>query len=136
MMLMLALLLATPDADRRAIDAAMAESVAGWNAGDVSRFMDVYSEDAATSFVAGDGLVRGKTAMTARYRAKYDFSDAAKRGALTIERLDYRPLGPGYALYIGRYTLRYADGHSASGPTSLVLHHEAGGWKIIADHSS
>jgi uncharacterized protein (TIGR02246 family) len=133
---MLALLLATPDADRRAIDAAMAESVAGWNAGDVSRFMAVYSDDAATSFVAGDGLVRGKTAMTARYRAKYDFSDAAKRGALTIERLDYRPLGPGYALYIGRYTLRYLDGHSASGPTSLVLHHEAGGWKIIADHSS
>jgi uncharacterized protein (TIGR02246 family) len=136
MMLMLALLMVTPDADRRAIDAAMAESVAGWNAGDVSRFMEVYSDDAATSFVAGDGLVRGKTAMTARYRAKYDFSDAAKRGALTIERLDYRPLGPGYALYIGRYTLRYSDGHSASGPTSLVLHHEAGGWKIIADHSS
>jgi len=81
-------------------------------------------------------VVRGKTAMIARYRAKYDFSDPVKRGTLAIERLDYRPLGRDYALYIGRYTLRYPDGHSASGPTSLVLHHEAGGWKIIADHSS
>lgn len=136
MLWMVGLALVAADPAGRAIDAAMAQSVAGWNAGDIDRFMAVYSDDAATSFVAGDGLVRGKQAMAARYRAKYDFSDAAKRGALTIDRLDYRPLGAGYALYIGRYTLRYPDGHSASGPTSLVLHQEAGGWKIVADHSS
>lgn len=136
MLWMVGLALVAADPAERAIDAAMAQSVAGWNAGDINRFMAVYSDDAATSFVAGDGLVRGKQAMAARYRAKYDFSDAAKRGALTIDRLDYRPLGAGYALYIGRYTLRYPDGHSASGPTSLVLHQEAGGWKIVADHSS
>lgn len=136
MLWMVGLALVAADPAEWAIDAAMAQSVAGWNAGDIDRFMAVYSDDAATSFVAGDGLVRGKQAMAARYRAKYDFSDAAKRGALTIDRLDYRPLGAGYALYIGRYTLRYPDGHSASGPTSLVLHQEAGGWKIVADHSS
>jgi uncharacterized protein (TIGR02246 family) len=136
MLIMLALLTATPNEGAAAIDAAMAESVAGWNAGDIERFMGVYSAAPETSFVAGDGLVRGKVAMTARYRVKYDFGDSAKRGTLTIDRLDYRPLGPGYALYIGRYTLRYPDGHSASGPTSVVLHREAGGWKIIADHSS
>lgn len=136
MLWMVGLALVAADPAERAIDAAMAQSVAGWNAGDIDRFMAVYSDDAATSFVAGDGLVRGKQAMAARYRAKYDFSDAAKRGALTIDRLDYRRLGAGYALYIGRYTLRYPDGHSASGPTSLVLHQEAGGWKIVADHSS
>lgn len=136
MLWMVGLALVAADPAERAIDAAMAQSVAGWNAGDIDRFMAVYSDNAATSFVAGDGLVRGKQAMAARYRAKYDFSDAAKRGALTIDRLDYRPLGAGYALYIGRYTLRYPDGHSASGPTSLVLHQEAGGWKIVADHSS
>lgn len=136
MLILIALFMLAPSSDAPAIDAAMAESVAGWNAGDVQRFMQIYSDDADTSFVQGEGLVRGKAAMTARYRAKYDFADPAKRGSLTIERLDYRPLGPGYALYIGRYTLRYPDGHSASGPTSLVLHQEAGGWKIIADHSS
>jgi uncharacterized protein (TIGR02246 family) len=135
-MLALLLFLSNAAEDRVAIDAAMAASVSGWNAGDVERFMSVYSTGPETSFVAGEGLVRGKAAMAARYRAKYDFADPAKRGTLTIDRLDYRPLGPGYALYIGRYTLRYPDGHSASGPTSLVFHHEAGGWKIIADHSS
>lgn len=136
MLLAMLLFVAQAPDERGAIDAAMASSVAGWNAGDVDRFMAVYSNDPATSFVSGESVLRGKAAMTARYRAKYDFADAAKRGTLTIERIDYRPLGPGYALYIGRYTLRYPDDHGASGPTSLVFHHEAGGWKIIADHSS
>ncbi|WP_333572197.1 YybH family protein [Sphingomonas sp.] len=135
-MILLGLLMMAGGVDENAIDKAIAGSVAGWNAGDVERFMEVYSENPDTSFVADEGVVRGKTAMIARYRAKYDFSDPVKRGTLAIERLDYRPLGRDYALYIGRYTLRYPDGHSASGPTSLVLHHEAGGWKIIADHSS
>ncbi|WP_084581102.1 YybH family protein [Sphingomonas azotifigens] len=135
-MLLLGLFLVVAEPAQVEIDAAMAQSVAGWNAGDVDRFMAVYADDARTSFVAGEGLIHGKPAMIARYRAKYDFADPAKRGTLTIDRLDYRSLGPDYALYIGRYTLRYPDGHSASGPTSLVLHHEAGGWKIIAEHSS
>ncbi|WP_010544012.1 SgcJ/EcaC family oxidoreductase [Sphingomonas elodea] len=136
MLFLLGLVAVAQQPEVTAIDAAMARSVAGWNAGAVDRFLDVYSEAPETSFVEGEGLVRGKAAMKQRYEAKYNFSDPAKRGALTIERLDYRPLGPGYALYIGRYTLRYPDGHSASGPTSVVFHHEAGGWKIIADHSS
>ncbi|SFJ67777.1 conserved hypothetical protein [Sphingomonas sp. NFR04] len=134
--MLLALLLIGLDPESRAVDMAMARSVAGWNAGDIDRFLELYSDDPTTSFVADEGLVRGKAAMKVRYQAKYDFADPAKRGTLTIERLDYRPLGRDYALYIGRYTLRYPDGHSASGPTSVVLHHEAGGWKIVADHSS
>lgn len=136
MLIVLGLLIAAQQPDVAMIDAAMQRSVAGWNAGDVDRFLQIYSDTPETSFVEGEGLVRGKPAMKQRYEAKYDFADAAKRGALSIERLDYRPLGPGYALYIGRYTLRYADGHTASGPTSVVFHREAGGWKIIADHSS
>lgn len=134
--MLLALLLVGADPVMSAIDTAMAQSVSGWNAGDIDRFLQIYSDDPGTSFVAGERLVRGKAAMKVRYQAKYDFADAAKRGTLTIERLDYRPLGRDFALYIGRYILRYPDGHSASGPTSLVLHHEAGGWKIVADHSS
>ncbi len=134
--MLLALLLMGAQAGSAPVDLAMAQSVSGWNAGDIDRFLQIYSDDPSTSFVAGEGLVRGKAAMKIRYQAKYDFADPAKRGTLTIERLDYRPLGQDYALYIGRYTLRYPDGRSASGPTSVVLHHEAGGWKIVADHSS
>lgn len=118
-----------------AVEAAMADSAAGWNAGDVDRFMAIYSDAPEASFVTADGLVRGKAAMVARYRQKYDFADAAKRGVLSFKTLDWRPLGPGHALYIARYTLTYADGRTASGPTSLVFRREKGGWKIIADHS-
>jgi ketosteroid isomerase-like protein len=39
-------------------------------------------------------------------------------------------------LYIARYLLTYPDGKTASGPTTLVFAREAGGWHIIADHSS
>ncbi|UYY78325.1 DUF4440 domain-containing protein [Sphingomonas sp. R1] len=136
MLWMIGALVAAQASEATAIDAAMAQSITGWNAGQVDRFLEVYSDAPETSFVAGEGLVRGKPAMKARYQTRYSFDDPAKRGVLTIERLDYRPLGRGYALYIGRYTLSYPDGHTASGPTSVVFHHEAGGWKIIADHSS
>ncbi|MFD1786376.1 YybH family protein [Sphingomonas floccifaciens] len=135
----IAILIAAPAAaqdSRTAIDRAMADSVAGWNAGDVDRFMALYSTAPSASFVTARGLVRGKPAMIANYRKHYDFSDAAKRGTLSIERLDYRTLGSDHALYIGRFVLTYPGGKTDSGYTSLVLAKERGGWKVIADHSS
>ncbi|WP_294298014.1 DUF4440 domain-containing protein [uncultured Sphingomonas sp.] len=135
-----ALIVAAPalaaDPAERAVDAAVADSVAGWNAGDVDRFMALYSATPTASFVTSRGLLRGKAAMADSYRKTYDFGDAAKRGTLTIERLDFRPLGRGHALYIGRFTLTYPSGKRDSGSTSLVLAKERSGWKVIADHSS
>lgn len=123
-------------AEQGAVEAAMADSAAGWNAGDLARFMAVYSETPETSFVTREGVLRGKAVMSERYRTKYDFANAAKRGVLTFETLDFRLLDPTHAIYVGRYTLTYADGKTQSGPTSLVFARESGGWKIIADHSS
>lgn len=123
-------------AEESTVVAAMMDSAAGWNAGDIDRFMAVYSDTPDTSFVTSQGLLRGKAAMKARYKARYDFGDAAKRGTLSFETLDFRLFGPVHALYIGRYTLTYADGKKQSGPTSLVFAKEATGWHIIADHSS
>jgi uncharacterized protein (TIGR02246 family) len=119
-----------------AVEAAMAASAAGWNAGSVERFMAIYSEAPETSFVTANGLVRGKTAMMARYRQHYNFDDPAKRGVLSFKTLDFRLLDPTHALYIAQYLLTYPDGKTATGPTSLVLRKEKTGWKIIADHSS
>lgn len=123
-------------AEQQAIESAMADSAAGWNAGDIGRFMRVYSDTPETSFVTAQGLVRGKPAMIERYKAHYDFTDVAKRGILTFATLDFRLLDATHALYIGRYTLSYAGGKTQSGPTSLVFAKEATGWHIIADHSS
>ena len=122
--------------EKRAVAAALAESTAGWNSGDIERFMAIYSESPETSFVTEDGLLHGRKAMSERYLKKYDFADPAKRGALSMETLDFRLLGADYALYIGRYTLAYPDGKTVSGPTSLVFAREGGSWRIIADHSS
>lgn len=125
-----------PASARHAVEQAMADSAAGWNAGDVERFMAIYSTAPETSFVVKDGLIRGKPAMIARYRERYDFSDPAKRGTLTFTTLDFRQLGPNHALYIARYLLTYPDGKTATGPTTLVFAREHGAWRIIADHSS
>ena len=143
LMALLLLALATPAMARwsapsvqQSIEEAMAESAAGWNAGDVERFMAIYSAEPQTSFVVKDGLIRGKPAMIARYRERYDFSDPAKRGTLTFTTLDFRQLDPSHALYIGRYLLTYPEGKTASGPTTLIFAREHDGWRIIADHSS
>jgi len=121
------------------LEAAMADSAAGWNEGDMDRFLAIYSAAPETSFVGSGGLLRGVAAMEERYREAYDWSqpDPAERGVLTFETQDVRPLGPDHALYIGRYILTYPDGREpASGFTSLVFAREDGGWKIVADHSS
>ena len=122
--------------EQQAVEKVMTDSAAGWNSGDLPRFMAVYSSAPETSFVTKEGVLRGKAVMSERYRTKYDFANAAKRGVLTFQTLDFRLLDPTHAIYIGRYTLTYSDGKTQSGPTILVFAKEAGEWKIIADHSS
>lgn len=122
--------------ERRAVEAAMADSATGWNAGDIKRFMAVYSDAPETSFVTSGGILRGKAVMSERYITKYSFNDPAKRGLLTFTTLDFRRLDATHALYIGQYLLTYATGKTKTGPTSLVFAKEITGWKIIADHSS
>lgn len=142
-LLMACLLVLSPPAMARtvpsvqdAVEAAMADSAAGWNAGDLAAFMAIYSEAPDTSFVTKTGVLRGKAVLAERYRTKYDFANAAKRGRLGFETLDFRLLDQGHVLYIGRYTLTARDGSLQSGMTSLVFRKERAGWRIIADHSS
>lgn len=121
------------------IEAVMADSAAGWNEGDMDRFLAIYSAAPETSFVGSGGLLRGVAAMEERYREAYDWSqpDPSERGVLSFETEDLRRLGADHALYIGRYVLTYPDGREpASGFTTLVFADEDGDWKIIADHSS
>ena len=122
--------------EKHQVEAAMTASAAGWNKGDVNAFMAVYSDDPTTSFVTKEGLLRGKAAMTGRYKARYSFDDPVKRGVLTFKTLDFRLLDAKHALYIGQYLLTYPGGKIATGPTTLVFAKEAGGWKIIADQRS
>ncbi len=126
---------AVPREDAHAvIMAAMRDSAAGWTAGDLDRFMAVYAEDA--TFVVADGVIRGKTAIAARYAPRFTVDGAAKRGALTFEEVDFRPIDPSHALLVARYRLKIEGAADQTGPTSLLFEKRRGGWRIVADHSS
>lgn len=121
------------------IEAVMADSAAGWNEGDMDRFMAIYSNDPDITFIGVNGLTRGGAEVEQRYRDTYDWSgpDPSGRGVLSFETVDFRPLGTDFAHFIGRYTLTYPDEREpVSGLTSLVFAREDGNWRIVADHSN
>ena len=112
--------------------AAMQASAAGWNAGDLDRFMAVYADDA--SYVTKDGVLRGKAAIAARYRPSFG-PGGNLRGKLVFEPVAFRTLGPAQQLLIARWTLTGAAA-SETGMTTLVWERRPAGWRIVADHSS
>ena len=119
----------------KAIMGVMTDSAAGWTAGDLDRFMAAYAEEA--TFVVGDTVIRGKAAIAARYAPRSSGDWAAKRGALSFEEIDFRVIDPSHALLIARYRLKIVGAADQTGPTSLLFEKtRAGGWKIVADHSS
>ena len=126
---------APPEPTVGEIESAMDESVAGWNAGDLDRFMAVYSPSPEMTFAGGNRLIRGKSDLAQRYRDSYPFDSLETRGMLSLETLDFRVLDPNHVLYIARYTVAYPERENAVGLTSLVFAREDGEWRIVADHS-
>ena len=126
---------------RYQIETAMRDSDEGWNRGDIDRFLAIYSDDPATSFVGSAGINRGKAGIRAQYLKSYASqfgpgSSAATRSTLSFTFEDFRTIGTDHALLIARWTLTRAGEEPKTGMTSLLFRKEAGGWKIIADHSS
>jgi len=123
---------------RAAVMAAMADSAAGWNAGNLDRFMAVYADAPTTTYVTGTGLAHGKAEIAEHYRAYFGGAKRAERGRLSFELLDFRLLDASHALLIARYAVAPAGVRKKAwtGPTSLVFEKRATGWKIVADHSS
>ncbi|MEG3083709.1 SgcJ/EcaC family oxidoreductase [Sphingomonas sp. PB2P12] len=115
-----------------AIREAMMASAAGWNTGDLTRFMAVYADDAI--FVTPKGLLRGKAAISAKYQPS--FSGVGNvRGSLSFAFLEMRGIDPRHAMLFARWTLSGAS-TTESGMTTLVFERHGGAWQIIADHSS
>ena len=115
-----------------AIREAMATSAAGWNAGDLVRFMDVYADDAV--FVTPKGLLRGKDAIAAKYRPSFQ-GVGNVRGTLSFAFLEMRGLDPRHAMLFARWTRNGAT-TTETGMTTLVFERRGAVWKIISDHSS
>lgn len=119
----------------------MEASADGWNKGDVDSFLAIYSDDPATSFTGSSGIARGKAGIRARYLEHYTKQfgkGVVPATALTFAFEDLRMIGPDHALLIARWMLTTKDGSEKpqTGMTSLIFRKEAGGWKIVADHSS
>lgn len=126
-----------PDRERAAIQAVLDASSAAWSAGDLDRFMTCYENAPTTSYVSGTRFVQGYRAIRDMYAERFGGGSRAAMGQLRIEIVDLRLLGSEHAYVIGRFHLHRAaaDGGDATGPTTLLFHRTAAGWRIIADHS-
>ncbi|MEQ9570340.1 MAG: SgcJ/EcaC family oxidoreductase, partial [Longimicrobiales bacterium] len=106
---------------------------------DLEGFLDDYTDDPGLAFVGASGVRRGKDAVRASYRESY-FDVEGEPDDLAFDQLEIRPLGSGFALAHGRWTL-FEPGFetqtvSGQGRFSLVLRKEGERWRIIHDHSS
>ena len=131
--MMVAAAAATPAGAEAAITAVMTDSAAGWSNGEMPRFLAVYAEDAV--FVTKNGLVRGKPAIAARYAKTYG-ADPAARGRLSFRMLGFRRIDATHQMLWAKWLLDYPGGKQDAGVTSLLFERQAGGWKIVSDHSS
>ena len=131
--LLLALCLATPDADVRAV---LDRQVEAWNRGDIEAFMTTYLDSPDLTFSGKDGVTRGYRPVLERYRQRYSTREAM--GRLAFSEIELRMLGEDAALVLGKFQLTrsLAGGGDSSGRFTLVLRRTPDGWKIIHDHTS
>jgi len=122
--------------DKAAIEDALTASAQAWSRDDLDAFMHCYEDGPETAYVKADGVVKGYRAIRDMYAARFGGASGAL-GQLSMETLDFRRLGPDYALVVGRYHLKPAKpGPEASGVFTLVFHKSAAGWRIVSDHTS
>lgn len=116
----------------------LARGAANWNRGDLDAFVDDYLPGSATTYIGGQGTVRGPAAIRAAYAPR--FAPGAVRDSLSFVIVDVDPLGRDVLNAIATYTLSRRvgtrDSVTARGPTSLVMRRVDGRWRIVHDHSS
>jgi ketosteroid isomerase-like protein len=125
---------AAPSAEETAVTAALNASARAWSRGDLNEFMRSYEPGEATTYLGREGLVRGYGAIHDMYAAR--FRPGQSLGNLSLDMLDFRPLGPDYALATGRFHLTRDGSPEATGLFTLVFHRAGGQWRIISDHTS
>ena len=117
------------------ISAAMSQSAAAWNRGDLDGFLAVYKDDQHTAFMAPQ-ITYGLSDIKARYARTY-FKDGKPKGQLTYDDLKFRTLGDDHVLMTGRWHLAEPEtGKKSDGYYTLIWERTSAGWRIIHDHSS
>lgn len=117
------------------VEAVLGDSMAGWNAGSLERFVAAYAPDA--TYVTQHGLVQGRAAIAEVYRPSF-VEGGNKRGKLSFATLGSRVISPAHLLLWARWTLTPSDpaAKPETGMTTLLFERRPEGWRIISDHSS
>ena len=115
------------------IRAALDDSEAGWNSGDIDRYMECYHQSGQMRFAGNGSFNLGWENTRERYKKAYP--DKAAMGNLTFSDVDITLLCDDAALVFGRWTLEYPD-RKRTGLYTLLMRKFKEGWKIVHDHSS
>lgn len=106
---------------------------ADWNRGDLAAFVEGYAKEEELTFFGSRGLVHGRDELLKSYEAGYP--DAASRGKLSFEIVEFRPLGRTHAMIVGNFRLERDE--PSSGTFTLILTRESDGEvRIVHDHTS
>ena len=122
-----------PDATRGEIQALVEESATAWNRGDLDGHLADNAD--SISFMTRQGPIVGK-AKTADALRRSFFREGKPVQQLRFEQVTIRPLGDDHALVVGRFILDGGGQPEHSGWFSTIWERQAGGWRVIHDHSS
>ena len=120
-------------ADEKAIQNAMNEQLAAWNAGDINRFMETYWQNDSLMFIGKSGVTYGWQGTKESYQKGYP--DTAAMGKLDFKILQVKRLSVLYFFVVGKWHLKRTAG-DLGGHFTLLFKKVKDKWVIVADHSS
>ena len=118
--------------DEAALVASLQATVEMWNRGDINGFMAPYAESA--TYMTPAGLLAWTRCARATWRSTSPAATPDQQ--LRFDQLQVRRMGEDHALLTGRFVLTGGGKADQTGRFSLVWVRQAGGWRIIHDHSS
>lgn len=121
-----------PETAASAIQAVLDSTAAGWNRGDLSRYLWAY-DDSATAMGA-NGPELGVPAIEAQMRRGF-WRTGRPLQTLHYEHVEVRMLGGEHALVTGQYVLTGGGQPQRTGWFTTVWKRTPAGWRMIHDHS-
>lgn len=119
-------------ASEAAIRAELDSTAAGWNRGDLARYMATYVDSATTMGVTG--VVRGRAGIEEQMKAGF-WKAGPPAQKLHYEDIEVRALGTDNALVTGKFVLTAAGRPNRTGWFTTIWTQTREGWRIVHDHS-
>jgi ketosteroid isomerase-like protein len=120
---------AAPEA---AIRAELDSTAAGWNRGDLGRYLATYVDTATT--MGATGLVRGRAGIEAQMKSGF-WKAGPPAQKLHYENVEIRMLGSDNALVTGEFVLQGAGRPNRTGWFTTIWTKTREGWRMVHDHS-